>query len=679
MWIPKFFNRLLLAAFLTVTFIFSMANTTAYAMTFQDVPESHWAYKAIDAVSNKGIIVGDLNSKFNPEDLISKFDTAKILAKLSGYKYTGVTDDEQKYYDECYKKHSVLLNLYMNKFKKWNSNYNKEIAYLLEKKILVEIDLYQFVVINLEQEYIRNLTHEEACMFMTKVMGKADDAAKNYNSVSSADLFKDNSSISLAYRPYVYYLKSLKIIGGEADNNFKPKNYITRAYMSNIIYFAMNYMDSGQSAQIPAQTEPPVATPVAPVPTQTPSLDAAINIVEGSVDKIYNVARAVQISSDNAGYDKKVYRIPSTASITIDGSAKTFEQLAVGMSFTGISSGNDLVLVKALSVPAASTSANPSTPANTPTVSSVQPLNENTVSGIIASTSSVEDLRYVYLQTKIVSPSGDTSDIIITYLCDKNMVITRGTTTIPFSSVVSGDIAVLSVRGLNVYEIRLTEKDVNITGSIEEKKYDSKTGAAILSITSNGAKRDLRMVSTSLASRNGIANVTWNDLRVGDRVTVVAEFDTIKSINCIGTSSIIDVWVKDILISGMISKITAIDTNNNEKIYPLINGMVDPYSIRVGSKIRLALDSSEVKSYSLLANAKAESISGVVTNITGSTITLRDDQYSLHHEISYGSDTLIVDSTTGQISTISSIKNDMVLFVIFSWSNYAKTITILSR
>lgn len=52
---------------------------------FPDVLQEHWAYKYIYAAKNKGIIIGDENGCFNPEDNVTNEEIIKMIICLLGY------------------------------------------------------------------------------------------------------------------------------------------------------------------------------------------------------------------------------------------------------------------------------------------------------------------------------------------------------------------------------------------------------------------------------------------------------------------------------------------------------------------------------------------------------------------------------------------------------------------
>ena len=53
--------------------------------SFNDVPESHWAYRYICYAKKNGIVNGDENGNFNPEANITNAEIAKMVVSLLGY------------------------------------------------------------------------------------------------------------------------------------------------------------------------------------------------------------------------------------------------------------------------------------------------------------------------------------------------------------------------------------------------------------------------------------------------------------------------------------------------------------------------------------------------------------------------------------------------------------------
>ena len=53
-------------------------------MKFKDVPETHWAYKAIEELADKGIINGYEDGTFKPDEFITRAEVATLISKIKG-------------------------------------------------------------------------------------------------------------------------------------------------------------------------------------------------------------------------------------------------------------------------------------------------------------------------------------------------------------------------------------------------------------------------------------------------------------------------------------------------------------------------------------------------------------------------------------------------------------------
>ena len=296
----------LLYILLTVLFpLFSPAAIRA-ALLYNDVPADHPAYGPIARIAQKGILVGDTSGNYRPDDYIDKFDAAKILANLAGYKLIEFTEAEKLYYERAYEANKELISQYGKRFKKWNAAADREIAFLIEKDILTPEDLNQFVVLRDGEEAVRALSNEEAMVYLVKLMGKKSEA------LSAANLFAyaDDIKITAAYKPYVYYMKNAGLTEDSDDNDFNPKQAVTRADMAVLLDKAIIFW--GDAADV-VQSEPP--------PTDEPptGLSAAPEIITGVFDKLFEseTGYAMQIIKEDGV--KELYKISAIAAVKING------------------------------------------------------------------------------------------------------------------------------------------------------------------------------------------------------------------------------------------------------------------------------------------------------------------------------------------------------------------------
>ncbi|MDR1208743.1 MAG: S-layer homology domain-containing protein [Clostridiales bacterium] len=562
-----------------------------YAMTFKDVPAGHWAEKYIDAVTNKGVITGDLSGSFRPDALMDKFEFSRVLAKLSGYKYADANEAEKAAQTAAYAKYANFIKLYSNKFKLWNTNYDQEIAYLLNKGALLEEDLNKFVITTDGDmaEKIMAVTKEELCVFLARVYGK-DAAANGY---VTAYLFKDDASITAKAKPYVYYFRSLGIVGGDSDN-FNPRQYATRAVSAVVVAMAMSVFAPDAVVVTPPASPASVPSPSPSVPAVTSNPPAAVpqvSVVTGAILKIFQAGRAIQITSANELYNNKILLVPDAADIKVAGQAAAFADLREGQTFTGVASDVEITQISVTS--AAAPSPSPS-------------------------------------QTPIVVPGAP--------------------------QTISG-------------------------ATLSDKGYDPTDGAPVLTVTlADGTERNYRFAAQASLRRGSAAVKTWTDLRIGDALTMVVQNDAASSVSATGIRSTVDVTVKEIHITDTFSKITAYDANNAKQTYTIIPGMADPYAegVRVGSRLRLTLDSLEIEKITPLA--KTDSAQGSVTAVGSASVTVKpvSPANAAPRTISLDRNTVVIDSERGAVVSSGAIYVGDQVYVVVT-GGVAKTITILAE
>ena len=67
---------------LSLFIAFLLLSSVTYANPFSDVPKSHWAYEAVNKLSEKGLISGYPDGSFKGEKLVSRYAFAMVTAKL---------------------------------------------------------------------------------------------------------------------------------------------------------------------------------------------------------------------------------------------------------------------------------------------------------------------------------------------------------------------------------------------------------------------------------------------------------------------------------------------------------------------------------------------------------------------------------------------------------------------
>ena len=168
--------------------------------SFNDMTSAHWAYETVEALKAKGIVSGDQNGNFNPENNITREEFAKMIVLAFG-----LYDENAECAFSDTKGH-------------WSYRY---VASLYKNGITNGIDADTFGV-------GVKITRED----MATLCAKAAKLAVKDGALS----FADASDVSDYASGYVASLCESGAVKGFEDNTFKPKNNATRAEASSVIY-----------------------------------------------------------------------------------------------------------------------------------------------------------------------------------------------------------------------------------------------------------------------------------------------------------------------------------------------------------------------------------------------------------------------------------------------------------
>ena len=178
---------------------------------FSDTGTVLWAEEAINSLSKAGIISGDGNGLFRPNDKITRAEFAKIvtIAFHIYEKYTDVTLSDADY-DDWY--HPYVISLYKKEIIKGISeNYYGANEYLTKQDMVTILDRIR--------KYI-NLELSEGTEY---------------------DSYKDWDEISDYAAGSILTFQKAGIIRGDGTGNFFPKNCSTRAEVCKVVYQLIRY------------------------------------------------------------------------------------------------------------------------------------------------------------------------------------------------------------------------------------------------------------------------------------------------------------------------------------------------------------------------------------------------------------------------------------------------------
>jgi len=184
--------------------IFSMFGSAlvgtagAVVTKYNDLADNHWANKEIMYMSSKSILQGNLGN-FRADDTMTKAEFVKVINYTFGLRQTASRSFADVSPSKWY--YNDIMAAANHGYLTTNGNY-----------------------VNPDSQ----LTREEACALVARYLGLT---ASSYYS-----RFTDASAINGAYTSYVIACAENGIINGYPNGEFRPKNVLTRAEASAIIY-----------------------------------------------------------------------------------------------------------------------------------------------------------------------------------------------------------------------------------------------------------------------------------------------------------------------------------------------------------------------------------------------------------------------------------------------------------
>jgi len=179
-------------------------------ITFNDI-ENHWAKNYITTLVEKNIIKGKTETRFAPDDNITRAEFITLLYRLSG---------DSSINTICFDDVSV---------KDWHYD---AISWAVKNGIAMGISDTSF----LPDE---NISREQAVVFIARYL----EYKKVLFKEQLSEEFADEDIISQWAKQAVKNVKNLGIISGKKDNMFAPMDNTTRGETAKIIVNLMNVID----------------------------------------------------------------------------------------------------------------------------------------------------------------------------------------------------------------------------------------------------------------------------------------------------------------------------------------------------------------------------------------------------------------------------------------------------
>ncbi|MEK3884953.1 S-layer homology domain-containing protein [Paenibacillus sp. PL2-23] len=280
------------------------ATETTPAVSFTDLPTTHWAYKYIAEMVNRKVINGYPDNKFRPNNTISRAEFAKIMVTASGIQAKKVN-------------YSSFSDVPVTN---WASPF------------VEAVKDYMTGYRTANKEYIFNPSapalREDIAVALVKLKGYNVSRLPDHSTIEA--MFKDYAGISESAKDYVALAVENGLISGFPDETFRPQATVTRAEATVMLWRAYQYGndnkdvgsdDDNVTTPTPPETQPgQPSTPTTPEdPSQTEpaakfTVDTLVGgIGPGGIDGPVRMAKINRVDSMIVDKNNNVYFLDSTA------------------------------------------------------------------------------------------------------------------------------------------------------------------------------------------------------------------------------------------------------------------------------------------------------------------------------------------------------------------------------
>lgn len=594
-------------------------NLNVYANIFNDVNKNEESYVSIQKMVDMGLMVGDLQGNFNKEALVSKFDAMKIFAKVLSYDNKDMSNS--KFY-------SLVLEQ-SKKYSKWDSSSNNSIVFLLEKGVLTENDINQFIIIDKNsKEQIRALSKEELASFLVKIENKQDFI----QSIVFTQPFKDEQYINKQNIASCHYMDAVGILKA-TDNYFSPKTAITRGDLAIILDKFLQYanIDLPQNNIYMKQDTENIQTRIV------------------TIEKVFMESSSIQTKVQN---ETKIYSISKNTVIKIDGNLSNLNKIPQN-SIAEITIKNNIVTNIEVDT--------------TLQIKNAEDKDIVKLSGIIKTISKdsvgisyMEDNDKYYLSEKLA--------IIPLY---ENAKISKSGVYI--NEVPEDSLVTVIIDDKKVSQIIVEENDAVFIGNIVAKDNNK-----LVIKTTDDKIFCLTFLDNVSIVRNG-QKVKKEKLKIGDSITINTNKNKIQSIQAKGEVSTLNAVVKGIEIKGRQAFLNLEDTlSNGITTVAVDTSKVNIHSIDIFDKAIFTLDSLEVIAVEILEKAPNQFMTGKVLNVDEKSIDIQTQDNAIK-KVFIDENTTIFDYETLKDISIKDVKKDNNLYIVFDEKNpdFASSINIV--
>ncbi len=176
---------------------------------FKDVSKDHFAYEAINALTEKGILNGVEENLFAPESFVTRAEFSAMLMRASDADYSDTDTPFSDVSDSDW--------------------FASGVSYAYKNGITTGVS---------ESEYkpFDSISRQDICVMLARCMKKS--ASSEYTP------FADDENISDYAKNAVYLMKELGIVSGKSNSEFAPFDRATRAETAKILCGALNALNN---------------------------------------------------------------------------------------------------------------------------------------------------------------------------------------------------------------------------------------------------------------------------------------------------------------------------------------------------------------------------------------------------------------------------------------------------
>lgn len=446
-------------------------------------------------------------------------------------------------------------------------------------------------------------TREEIAVLLTKAMMLGDEA-QNLKVYTLP--FADAAKISTSARPYVYVMYDKDIFEGDSNKNINPSNKITRAEIATLLDKAYKYIDENDVYPDFDDYEP------------TTSLSGIITEVsEGSAESYIYVKDDSEVES--------IVKINKDTDIYLNGKAKDFDDLKEDM------------LVKCK-------------------------INSERIAVKLEADSSTDVVRGIIYYVAYVAPAKitiiDEDDDKITYDLPTDVKVYLDGKEIALKELDEDDEVTLYIDDDEVYQINSISRIKKYNGTITAIDYNYPI--VVKMKTKESVIKSFTFNSDVDVTRND-DDSNFDQVRVGDEVTITTEYDEMIAINTIAKEAEMSGTIKEIII-GDENKIKIADEDGETTQYAVSNNVIITigssnatiYDLRVGYNVSVNTSGNEIVTIEAAQLQTAKSFSGkiIYINSTDKIIMMQNVKDNGQKELVY----LTVTNNTKIFDTTGSTK-----------------------